>query len=360
MHAPTVLSLFSGAGGLDLGFEQAGFTHLETIELDTWCVDSLRKNRPEWNPREIDIREYAPDRDLHPDVLIAGPPCQGFSLGGNRQPTDLRNDLFREVVRVARVTRPKVVVIENVLNLRTMVDPISGLPFSTAIAQSLEDLDYRVSYSFFRMAQYGVPQTRRRFVFIAIHESVSLGEFVFPAPMPTEEPARKWLTDLASGRLHRGLPNHCPSWDFASRVHRISGVESQPGAPFVPFRISRTASDGNPLRSLDAPFPAVDTATVWGWAQGNVTATRMEKDRATGSFIRNPHATVKLWRVTADRMRAFTHREYARLQTFPDDWQFVGGNKRDVQKQIGNAVPVEFARRLGLAVNAYLSERAAA
>lgn len=74
------------------------------------------------------------------------------------------------------------------------------------------------------------------------------------------------------------------------------------------------------------------------------------KDRTKELFIRNPDATAKLWRITAQRMRTFTAREYARLQTFPDTWAFVGNNKRDVQLQIGNAVPVSFAKRIALAV----------
>jgi DNA (cytosine-5)-methyltransferase 1 len=118
----------------------------------------------------------------------------------------------------------------------------------------------------------------------------------------------------------------------------------------VPVRISRTASDGHPVRSYDRPFPAIDTATVWGFAQGRVSAERVVKDRTRELFIRNPNATAKLWRITAQRMRTFTTREYARLQTFPDNWAFMGNTKRDVQLQIGNAVPVHFAKRIAMAV----------
>ena len=114
------------------------------------------------------------------------------------------------------------------------------------------------------------------------------------------------------------------------------------------FEFSRTASDGNPVRSFDRPFPAVDTATVWGWAQGNVQAVRVKKDRGKGAkFVRNRDAKVKLWRISASRLRSMTHREMARLQTFPDDWGFEGESLRDVQIQVGNAVPVRFAKRLG-------------
>lgn len=132
----------------------------------------------------------------------------------------------------------------------------------------------------------------------------------------------------------------------AQAVHTTLGGRVRKDEPILPIRISRTASDGNPIRSFDSPFPAIDTATVWGFAQGNVKAERVAKDRTTEKYIRNPGADVTLWRISAKRMRTFTAREYARLQTFPDDWAFIGANKREVQLQIGNAVPVRFARAI--------------
>lgn len=348
---PTVLSLFSGAGGLDLGFESAGFRHLETVDNDAWCVDTLRKNRSQWNPLLADMRTYEPERHLQPDVLIAGPPCQGFSLGGNRSPLDERNGLFQQVLRVAEMTSPRIVLIENVLNLRTMVQPETGRPFSAEIVEGLERLGYEVLHDFFRVFEHGVPQTRRRFVFVGFRGGAPLS-YSLPAP-GVAEIARPWLADLAAGeQMH--LPNHQPTWGFRSAVHTATGRRVESDAPIHPIRISRTASDGHPIRSLDAPFPAVDTATIWGWAQGDVSAQRMVKDRKYGSHIRNPESTTTLWRINASRMRAFTHREYARLQTFPDHWEFVGGNRRDVHKQIGNAVPVRFAELLARGLRAAL------
>ncbi|NJM43197.1 MAG: hypothetical protein HC858_02945 [Brachymonas sp.] len=156
--------------------------------------------------------------------------------------------------------------------------------------------------------------------------------------------------DMKSKGLPSQLPNHEPIWGLKSQVHTQTGGRVRPDEMVVPIRISRTASDGNPLRSFSDPFPAMDTATVWGFAQGNVTAERVIKDRAVEKFIRNPTAEVTLWRIQAKRMRTFTAREYARLQTFPDDWIFVGSNKREFQLQIGNAVPVEFAKRIAISV----------
>lgn len=142
------------------------------------------------------------------------------------------------------------------------------------------------------------------------------------------------------------LPNHKPGWSFKSRVHDERGESFNPSEAPVPCRFSRTGSDGHPIRTLNAPFPAIDTATIWGCAQGNVVAERQEKERGNGSFIRNKNATLKLWRIRASRLRSFTDRGYARRQTFPDSCFFHGGNKRHIHKQIGNSVSVQFALRI--------------
>jgi DNA (cytosine-5)-methyltransferase 1 len=163
----TVLSLFTGAGGLDLGFEQEGFQHLEGVEINSWAVRTLALNRPHWEIHEGDVRDYMPRLAGRPDVLLAGFPCQGFSLGGNRDGQDERNTLYREVIRVAHTVKPRVIVIENVLNLRTMITPDTGRPFAEQIATELENAGYSVRFDIFRVSQFGVPQTRRRFVFMA-------------------------------------------------------------------------------------------------------------------------------------------------------------------------------------------------
>lgn len=342
----TVLGMFSGAGGLDLGFEQAGFEHVSAMDWEHWAAETMRRNRPSWHVDEADAREWSFNDEV--DVLVAGPPCQGYSLGGLRKPTDGRNDLYEQVLRVAATVNPRVIVIENVLNLRTLVHPTTGRLFSQQIAWDLTALGYDVHFDVFRMDGYGVPQTRRRFVFVAFRKESPDG---YHLPLPSGiESVRRWLQDLGEGE-HADLPNHNPAWNFKSSVHVATGEGFDSNQKPVIARFSRTASDGNPIRHFDQPFPAVDTATVWGWAQGNVRAERVEKDRLRGKHIRNPDATVKLWRVTASRLRTMTARELARLQTFPDDWEFVGGGPlRDIQLQVGNAVPVAFAQRIGESV----------
>jgi len=337
------LSLFTGAGGLDLGFETQGFRLLEAVEINPWCVKTLKQNRPQWKVSPRDIHQYEPNVSESPDVLLAGFPCQGFSLGGKRDESDGRNLLYQQVLRIANITRPKVVVMENVLNLGRMKFPGTNQPFAAKIATELEQLGYTVIYDIFKVCYYGTPQTRRRFVFIAFQDKPPLG---YHLPPPSSSTVIKPFIYQLGQDTSISLFNHNPMWGFHSRVHVETGEPFSESEEAVPVRLSRTASDGCPIRSFNSPFPAVDTATVWGWAQGNVRAQRVVKDRSKEKFVRNPNSQVKLWRIAASRLRSFTHREYARLQTFPDDWVFCGASKRDIQLQIGNAVPVSFAECL--------------
>lgn len=343
------LSLFSGAWGLDIGFEKAGFLHTQSSDILPYAVNTMKRNRPKWDVLNCDVREYSPNLKKEIDVLLAGFPCQGFSLGGNREETDQRNTLYKEVVRIADEIQPRAIVMENVLNLRTMRHPITRKPFAEQIAAEMRAIGYTTRYDFFRVSHFGAPQTRRRFIFFAYKEE-SLGHFRFPVPTK-ETPIRDFLYDLGQN-LDLKLPNHDPSWGFDSFVHSENGGPLDGAAIAVPVRLSRTASEGNPIRSFDQPFPAVDTATVWGWAKGNVKASRMQKDRSdrAAMFVRNPNSQAKLWRIRADHLRPFTVREYARLQTFPDDWEFFGNNKRELQLQVGNAVPVLFAKKIAMQV----------
>ncbi len=341
------MGLFSGAGGLDLGFDLAGFRHTESNEILDYAVKTLRLNRPNWDITHGDVREYTPNFKKDLDVLLAGFPCQGFSLGGNREESDERNSLYREVLRIANRMRPRIIVMENVLNLRTMTHPDTGKPFAQQISNELDAIGYTTVFDFFRVSQHGVPQTRRRFIFVAF-KGEQLTHFRFPKPQP-DTTIRKFLYDLGQG-LIADLPNHNPVWGFKSYAHTETKESTDSDEICIPVRLSRTASEGNPIRNFDSPFPAIDTATVWGWAKGNVVAEKIVKDRINGLYIRNPDSKAKLWRVKANHLRPFTAREYARVQTFPDDWVFYGSSKRDYQLQIGNAVPVIFAKNIALKV----------
>lgn len=339
----TFLGLFTGAGGLDLGFELEGFQHTESNEMLDYAVKTLRHNRPNWNIIHGDVKDYTPSFKKDLDVLLAGFPCQGFSLGGNRDEADERNTLYREVVRIADLMQPRVIVLENVLNLRTMKHPETGKPFAQQIAEELASIGYTTKFDFFRVSEHGAPQTRRRFIFIA-YKKDTLKHFRFPKAQK-DTTIRDFLYDLGQD-LTIELPNHEPKWGFKSYAHTETGEPFDENEFAIPIRLSRTASDGNPVRNFDSPFPAIDTASVWGWGKGNVTAKRIEKEKENSKFVRNPNSKAKLWRISASKIRPFTAREYARVQTFPDDWVFLGNNKRELQLQIGNAVPVLFAKNI--------------
>lgn len=341
------LGLFTGAGGLDLGFELAGFQHTESNEILDYAVKTLKSNRPNWKIVNGDVREYTPSFKKDLDVLLAGFPCQGFSLGGNRCEHDERNSLYKEVIRIANITKPRIIVMENVLNLRTMKHPKTGKPFAQQISAELKKIGYSTIFDFFRVSDYGVPQTRRRFIFVAFRGD-ALNNFQFPTPEHVT-PIKSFLYDLGQD-LSVKIKNHNPQWGFKSHVHVETGEPFDTEEIAIPIRFSRTASDGNPIRSFESPFPAIDTATVWGWGLGNVKAKRIVKDRKNSKFVRDPKATAKLWRLSASKLRPFTAREYARLQTFPDNWEFYGNNKRELQLQIGNAVPVIFAKKIALSI----------
>ena len=343
----TYLGLFSGAGGLDLGFDLGGFQHTESNEILDYAVKTLKQNRPNWNVINGDIRDYTPSFKKDLDVLLAGFPCQGFSLGGNRNENDERNSLYREVIRIADIMKPRIIVMENVLNLRTMKHPKSMKPFANHIADELTKIGYSTIFDFFRVSEYGVPQTRRRFIFVAFRGDALKG-FKFPQKQP-ETSIKNFLYDLGQD-LSINIPNHHPKWGFKSHVHIETGEAYDNSEKAVPIRFSRTASDGNPVRSFNSPFPAIDTATVWGWGLGNINAYRIEKDRKNSKFVRDPNSKAKLWRINASKLRSFTAREYARLQTFPDSWEFYGKTKRELQLQIGNAVPVIFAKNIALSI----------
>ena len=337
------LGLFSGAGGLDLGFENSGFNHIESNEILPYASETLKINRPNWNVIEGDVRGYRPRFKGDVDVLLAGFPCQGFSLGGHRNPDDDRNGLYREVIRIAKENLPRVIVLENVLNLRTMKHPETGKPFAQQIAEELYEIGYQTTFDFFKVCYHGVPQTRRRFIFVAF-----LGEIPPYFSMPEVErltSIKRFIYELGQDETVK-LPNHKPKWGFKSYAHKETH-EPYEIEEAVPVRFSRTASVGFPIRNWDEPFPAVDTATVWGWAKGNVRAFQIQKDRENELYVRSKKSKAPLWRIEASHLRSFTAREYARLQTFPDSWKFIGKNKRELQLQIGNAVPVIFAEKIG-------------
>jgi DNA (cytosine-5)-methyltransferase 1 len=206
-----VASYFSGAGGLDLGFEAASTdkTRFETVftnDIEPWAEATVNANRPGWNFVRKDIRELGTDEVLsvagcHPDVIIGGPPCQPFSVAGKQKATDdPLGRLYSDFIRQVRELRPKIVVMENVYGLMQ----VKSANMLELIYRSFHDIGYQVTHQELLAADYGSPQKRRRVFFVA---SQDLKGFKFPEPTHCEHPNLLGLPlYVGAGTVLSGLP----------------------------------------------------------------------------------------------------------------------------------------------------------
>ncbi|MEV8237190.1 MULTISPECIES: DNA cytosine methyltransferase [Nocardiaceae] len=298
-----VVSLFTGAGGLDLGFERAGCETLVAVDNDYESCKTLRYNRPQWDVFEGDIRDYKP-KHSNVDIVIGGPPCQGFSSAGKGDPTDPRNFLWREYFRVVAAVKPRAIVIENVSGLqhRRNGDHLSG------ILSALEDHGYNFAMGVLNAADYGVPQARRRLFVIGLKDGDP------SLPVPSTKDHRKTVRDAIADL--EGLEdqefNHVPpshARHVAERWDNLAPGETDPN-----YRRARL--------DYDKPSHTIRAGGGYG-PNGNHLA----------GFHPPIHPTLP---------RQLTVREAARIQSFPDDW-ILQGSKTAQGRQIGNAVPVLLA-----------------
>jgi len=299
------VSLFSGGGGLDLGFERAGWEPVVCVDNDPVSCDTLAYNRPGWNVVCDDIRNFDATPYAGVDAVVGGPPCQGFSTAGKGDPDDPRNFLWLEYMRVVSEVRPRAVVIENVsaLTHRRNGDHLSG------IMNALEEQGYTFAYGVLNAADYGVPQGRRRLIVIGILDAEA------SLPLPTTADDQPTVGDAILDLA--GLPDD-PEFNHVANRH----------APHVAERWAKLApgqDDPNYRRSrLDAAKPSMTIRAGGGYGpKGNHLA----------GFHPPIHPTLP---------RQLTVREAARIQTFPDEW-ILRGPKTIQGRQIGNAVPVNLA-----------------
>lgn len=305
---PRVVSLFSGGGGLDLGFEKAGCETAVCIDHDPVACETLRYNRPTWNVVCDDIREFDATPYRGAEIVIGGPPCQGFSTAGKGNPNDARNFLWQEYMRVVEEVQPKVVVLENVsaLSHRRNGDHLTG------IMDRLEEEGFDFAYGVLNAADYGVPQARRRLIIIGVRD----GAASLPKPTTQGDPIAVWsaIRDLADREADREF-NHTPNKHAPHVVERWEQLG--PGENDPNYNRAR----------LDPTKPSATIRAGGGYGpSGNHLA----------GFHPPIHPTLP---------RQLTVREAARIQTFPDNW-FLCGPKTIQGRQIGNAVPVKLAEAI--------------
>lgn len=330
----TFLDLFAGAGGFTLGLERAGGAKASiAVECDPDCAETLRANFPEVTLLETDVREAV--YDVGPfDVVVGGPPCQGFSTLNRRREGDPRNLMYSEVVRCVDAVAPSVVVVENVSKFG---DSEEG----AALAEGLRERGYTVRVSVVNAADFGVPQRRMRTLVVAAVSGV-------PVPWPREThaakdralPPHKTVAD-AFARLPTEPDGH--NWhrdDYRSRSTQVERLRS--------VREGGSRRDLPPDLVLECWKNADGFNDVLGRLEWHKPATTVRTE-----FFRPEKG--RFLHPTADR--PITPREAARLQSFPDDFVFPDTQTLySVGRQIGNAIPPRLAEAIGRAITRSLSE----
>lgn len=316
----TAIELFAGAGGLAIGLEQAGINTLEYVEVDKACCETLKTNRPYWNVVCDDIHNVDFTRYRNKvDIVTGGFPCQAFSYAGKKMGfEDVRGTLFYEFARCIKEVQPKMFMAENVKGL---LSHDKGRTLSTIISV-FEDLGYTIGNrkQVLNACYYGVGQKRERIVIVGIRNDIQTN-FTYPKPEKHQTTLKEALKD-------------CPVSDGISYSEKKKKIFElvPPGGCWInlPENIAKEYMG----KSYYSGGGKRGMARRISWDEPCLTLTCSPSQKQTD-------------RCHPDEIRPFTVREYARIQSFPDDWKFCGGISSQY-KQIGNAVPVELARRLGI------------
>lgn len=330
------IELFAGAGGLALGIEQAGFEHILLSELDKHACATLRQNRPNWNIIEGDVSKL----DFTPycgqvDLLSGGFPCQAFSYAGKGQGfDDVRGTMFFEFARAVKEIQPKVLLGENV---RGLMKHDNGRTIATIIA-TLTDLGYKIiDPKVLNAMHYRVPQKRERVFIIGIrNDLVSKCHWTYPEP-------NSHIMSLQDA-LKAGVLYDCDvplsiGQSYPDKKKAVMDLVPQGGCwRNLPEDVAKAYMKG----SYHLGGGKTGMARRLAWHEPCLTLTCSPAQNQTE-------------RCHPDETRPLTVREYARIQTFPDDWQFCGSMTQQY-KQIGNAVPVNLAYAIGRQIFEMLSK----
>ena len=322
------IDLFSGAGGMSLGFDNAEFENVLAVEYDKCFAETYNFNFPEHNLKVADIKNISNEeikkivRNNKIDVIIGGPPCQGFSIAGKIGRNfidDERNQLFKEFVRFVDVVKPRIFVMENVAALKTHN---KGKTIEE-IVKEFERVGYTVKYDVLNAVNYGVPQQRRRIFVIGTLDKEN--KFNFPEKTTkqiTIAEALKGLPKLESGETS-DIPNHNAMNHSKQMLEKMSYVKDGGNRNDIPEDIRPKSGDIRKYIRYNSNEPSICI---------------------TGDMRKVFHF---------NQNRALTGRELARIQTFPDDFIFKG-NAGKVQQQIGNAVPPKLAFQIANSVKEVL------
>jgi len=332
------IELFAGAGGLALGFEQAGIEHLLLNDFDKYASDTLKLNRPKWNVVHGDVAtiDFKPFRD-QVDLLTGGFPCQAFSYAGKKMGLeDTRGTLFYEFARGLKESQPKVFLAENVKGLRshdggrtlqTMIDVFESMGYHIFEPQVLKAIHYRV------------PQKRERLFIVGVKREYSdKVSFHWPKKVsfhwPKADKRVYTLKDaLKKGELYDSDVAISNGQQYPEKKKKV--LELVPAGGYwrdLPIDMQKEYM----MKSFYLGGGKTGIARKISWDEPCLTLTCSPAQKQTE-------------RCHPDEIRPFQVREYARIQTFPDDWIFSGSMTQQY-KQIGNAVPVNLSNALALSL----------
>lgn len=393
------IEIFSGAGGLALGMSRAGFEHQALVERDRDSCQTINVNRvaagphgedwPEVRPTDVTQFDFTRFRDVHDELTLiaAGPPCQPFSLGGKHRAHLDPRDMFPEVVRAVRQARPRALVVENVRGIqrKTFADyleyillqfrypDVTPRPGEDMVAhlerlRSLReqgvvtDLTYNIHCKLLNAADFGVPQRRERVFIVGFRSDLGVRWSFDSNLMPTHSRERllwdQWVTGTYWERHGLGRPAGPPE-RFQMAVRRLTARMDEP--TLLPWRTVRDTIG-------DLPNPR-ENPINGDFNHLFYPGAKTYKGH-TGSPLDEPAKTIKagdhgvpggenMLRYPNGRVRYFSVREAARLQCFPDDYVFRG-SWTEMMRQLGNAVPVTLAERVGQSVGRELERVAQA
>lgn len=333
-----VLDLFSGAGGLSRGFLDAGFNVVLGVDFDKTALKTFEKNHQGSGSMHLDlfnhdnismIEDYLRKKNIIIDVLVGGPPCQGFSLAGSRNINDKRNTLYTAMVKVADRLKPKAVILENVPGLLLLNEGKAA----KRIVADFKDIGYNMVPKILYAPDYGVPQIRKRVFFVGLLNSKE--DFIFPAPIISPNnyvTCEEAIGDLPSleGILGDEIQKYptAPMSEYQKimRLHS-KNIQNHIGTIHDPKTLKFIAMvpEGKNYRALPEKYKG-----IYKYHEA-LTRYHSKKPSNTINTGHRSHFHYKWNRIP-------TVRESARLQSFPDDFIFYG-NKSQQYKQVGNAVP---------------------
>ena len=357
---PTLIDLFAGCGGMTLGFVNAGFEPVQAVEWDLYAAATYAANFGEEHMRCGDIASWRTEIPKV-DVVVGGPPCQGFSNLGSKDVDDPRNQLWKEYLRVVSEAQPQVFVLENVQ--RFMGSPEFQLLLDEADHGAIQD--YQLSYGVLLAADFGVAQRRPRTIVIGSR----IGPIPLPSPTHDKTPTgtlQPWET--VRSRI-QGLPEvpattELPDSQVTFFDQRVPGVYKSKDLHFGrrprPLSLARYDSVPPGGGRFDVPEELLPrcwrdkrtgTTDVMGrmrWDSPSLTIRTEFFKPEKGQYL-HPQ-----WDASRRVNRVITHLEAARLQDFPEDFVWCG-TKIEIARQIGNAVPVGLAESVARHIKLYLT-----